>query len=54
VGEDFKQLVAVEMLDGFCEFAALLQRADEIGPGLGSASGEGIFLGIFHGRILQN
>jgi hypothetical protein len=30
VGEDFEQLIAVEMLDGFGQFAALLQGADEI------------------------
>jgi hypothetical protein len=54
VGEDFEQLIAVEMLDGFCQLAALLQGADEIQPGLGATSGESIFLRILHGCILQS
>jgi len=54
MGEDLEQLVTIEMLNGFSQLAAFLQRANKIRPGLCSASGQGIFLGIFHGRVLQN
>ena len=48
MSEDLEQLVAVEMLNRFCELAAFLQRADEIRPGLGATGGESIFLGASH------
>jgi hypothetical protein len=54
VGEDFKQLVAVEMLYGFGQLAALLKGTDEIRPSLGSTGGEGILLWTSHRRILRN
>ena len=53
MGENFEQLLTVEMLDGFGKLAALLQRADKIRPGLGSASRKGI-LWVLHGCVLRS